>query len=185
MKSFFQWVAKNAALSFFLGIELFCLVYGFVWALSISLEGSKKSPTREPVVLEVMIITEDSQRDFVMTEMEEFDLYQKTDYRVVSTSRENAINEFAKNENAVLILSQPLDEKEIANLKMNSSRLPLTQEIINNTAGLSDPASTFIQDNIISGEENEIVTFLKDDKAQDVVFQKYNQKSGKGAVRNS
>ncbi|MEZ5039154.1 MAG: hypothetical protein R2828_04665 [Saprospiraceae bacterium] len=185
MKSFFQWVAKHAALSFFLGLELFCLIFGLVWAINISFNKPyKENLNHQPAIAQVLVIAEEAQLDFANTEMEVFNLSQKANYKVTTAAREKAIAEFAKNETAVLVLSHQLDEKEMANLKINPNRLPLKQMPFGNPSGTGEPTLFLIQDNSTSSVESQIAAFFKNDKAQQLVFQKYNQKVRKRSFRN-
>lgn len=185
MKSFFQWAAKNAALSFFFGLELFCLVFGLVWAINISFNKPyKENLNHQPATAQVLVIVEEAQLDFANTEMEVFNLSQKINYKVTTAAREKAIAEFAKNENTVLMLTKELDEKEMANLKIHPDRLPLKQSIIDNASGIEGPTTFLIQDNATSNGESQIVGFLNNNKSQDLVFQKYHQKFGKRSFRN-
>lgn len=186
MKSLFKWVANNAALSFLLGLELFCLVYGTVLTVSVTFKTDKKKmahPTA--VVAQVLVIAEDTQKDFVYTEMEVFEHSNSGNYKVVTASRSAAIEAFENTDNAILILSGHLDENALDSMNLEAQRLPLQQEVIDQSVNSGQSLPVFIQDNTISPEERKIAQFLIDNHSQDLVFQKLQSKAGKNNVRNS
>lgn len=184
MASFIKWIAKNPALSFFFAAEAACLVVGTALVISNMLKPTEQAPLIRPALAQVVVIAEKGQQDFVMTEMEVFAQSQQAEYAMITTSRKKAMNEFAKNENAILILSDKLDEEEIASLQIRTERLPLSQEPIDHSFSDEDATRFFIRDNVHSVDEDRIAGFLSSNASQDLVFQKFLKKSGKRNLRN-
>ena len=182
MRSFFHWVNNNGSLSFLLGVEAFCLLFFLGWLVTVLLEDDKTLMDNTPVA--VTVITEDAHLDYVRTELEVFSLNNKSDYKVITTSRENAIAEFAENEHAVLILSRSLDDQELASLKIKADRLPIEQDVIDHSFASERTPLIFVGDNQRSDEESKLSDFLRDNKAQDLVLQKYQKKTVKPLVKN-
>lgn len=182
MKSFFQWVGKNAALSFFLGVELFCLLFASALTVSTYL----KDPEQPQLAInQTLILTEVAQEDLVQAELEQFTQSRKLNYKVVSTSFQEAIAEFTTHEDAILILSRRLEEQEIAGLKIHPDRLPLEQQLIDQSATIGGTGYYFIQDNYHTTEENQLTAFFKNDEAQNLVFQKFRKKSSGLSIKHS
>ena len=184
MKSFFQWVGKNAALSFFFATELVCLIISVVvWLNFLFTKDNNQVSLNQSEVPDITIIPEASQLDFAKKELGVIALSQGITYKFFSGSKEMAIDEFKKNENSILILSKPLDQEEIAGLPPN--RLPLEQEIIYQESNSDRTTHVLIQDHSVNGKEEKIAKLLNLGKRQNLVFEKVDQNSGKSPVRNS
>lgn len=183
MKPLFSWVRNNVALSFFFATEIFGLLYGFVFFIGhYGEDNNKVTNTSTPLML---VIAEENYRDLVHLELEEFAHLPASGSNVLITSREQAIHAFAKNEHAILILSKPLDGEELTALQIKSDRLPIRQEVIDNSGVEDADPPVFIRDNIPSKVEDRLAAFLSDDQIQDGIYQKFQQKkSFRSSFRN-
>ena len=188
-RSLFYWMANNIALAFLLGVELVCLLYGIILVLPFEQKDDKKPMARihknvqEPVIDEILIVAEDGLTELVNSEMEIYSLSNPSRYKVVTSSRESAIELFSKNENTILILSGPMDEKEISGSKIQPQRLPLKQEVIDNSLVKVAHSPIFVKDNTSSLGENSVATFLENDVSQDLVYQKMKNKPIRNTTR--
>ncbi len=177
----YQWVRNNVALSFFFTTEIICLFYGFAFLISSFGKDDQKLTSTSPPLL---VITEQAYQDLVHLELAEFAHLPVSDSNVVITSREQAIDAFAKNEHAILILSRPLDAQEMIALKIKSDRLPIRQDVIDNSVAANANLPVFIRDNTSSKVEDRLAAFLGNNQIQDGIFQKFQQKSLKSSFRN-
>ncbi|PHN02185.1 type 2 periplasmic-binding domain-containing protein [Flavilitoribacter nigricans] len=181
MKPLFQWVRNHVALSFFFAIEIIGLFYGIVFVIGTYGEDNRNmaSISSPPILL----ITEEPYRDLVTLELKEFAHFPTSRTKVLVATREQAIQAFENNENAILILSKPLEEEEILAFKMKPERLPVHQDVIDYSEVSDAGAPVFITDNVASKIEHRLAIFLRDNEVQDVVFQKFNQRPQKSPFK--
>ena len=189
MKTSFKWMANNVALTFLFVAESLCFIYGIGWAISLQLKEERKEyvarvhePLREPLPEKVLIIAEEGLAEFASNEMEVFALSDTANYTVVSLVRNNAIKVFAKNETALLILSAPLHEAEIAAANLQPERLPLIQESVDNSFMDATASPILVKDNVTTNDENLIAAFLEDNASQYLVMQSIKNKTAQNAT---
>ena len=185
MKTSFKWMANNVALTFLFVAESLCFIYGIGWAISLQLKEERKeyvARVHEPLPEKVLIIAEEGLAEFASNEMEVFALSDTANYTVVSLVRNNAIKVFAKNETALLILSAPLHEAEIAAANLQPERLPLIQESVDNSFMDATASPILVKDNVTTNDENLIAAFLEDNASQDLVMQSIKNKTAQNAT---
>lgn len=179
MKSLFNWISNNIALSFFLLTQIVCLISGVIWITSSNQVDtiSDSNEVVETVNQKTLIITEESQVALVQSEIENFDPSRKENFTIITTTRDSAITTFSENENAILVLAQPLNENELTGIKTQTTRLPLHQEIIDNSTDNPSTLPVFIRDNSNSNDEILMKNFLENNSSQDIVYQQFKKKS--------
>lgn len=180
MKALLAWVKTNIALSLLLGLEMIGLLIGFFWILSLTFKTTDKLPTEEIYIPQThyFLLSEESQKEFAELQLQMFKAQDTTSFRLINASRAELIEEFESNENTLLILSEPLNEKELKSLDIEASRLPIQQLSIDHTAALpGEILPVLIMDNQESLEEQRLRFFLLDNATQDIVYEKRKQKN--------
>lgn len=171
MNRFVKWASQNKALSFFFATEVVWLVIGLAMIIRLNItDDAKKTGFSTP---SLTIITEQAYKELVDLELEAFDYLSVLGSKVVVMSRAEAVQSFAKNEQAVLILSKPLDSVEMATMQLDPDRMPIRQDVIDHSGVVNVQLPVFIRDNTPSPVEERLAAFLSDDQVQDAVYQKF------------
>lgn len=172
-------MTRHAALAYLLGLEVICLALGAVWLVNNYLDDAPRAAAHA-----VAVIAEMEEESLAETALEMYDPRQRREQEFIAVSREAALREFAREEEAVLILATPLTEAEIAALDLPADRLPLHQESMDDPSTPAEADPVFVYDNRASREEDRIVAFLHDGRGQREVFRRAQQGPRKLRGRN-
>lgn len=169
MKTFFNWVAQNIALSFFLGVQAIGLIAALYWVVGLSVSDYLPKTVIESTD---KIYVEESLRELIEDRM---DMYTSTlpldkHIKMYSDNEDQVINKLIADESNVIILSRQMTENEISNIV--PTRLPINQEPVNVIQDSTESIYYIISDNQVNSLEAGFATTLKNEFTKTIATQK-------------